>query len=68
MCVCLIELKFIEVLVNNKYLVRTSQETIHVSVTKVKQLMRLRGTVTIYRDSHTEHSNALCGQNAVSVS
>jgi 2-C-methyl-D-erythritol 4-phosphate cytidylyltransferase len=64
MYVCLTEFKFTEFLVNNKYLVRTSQETVHNSVRKVKQLMRLRGTVTVYHESHTEHTNALYEQNA----
>jgi hypothetical protein len=44
--------------------VRTSQETHYISATKPHRLMLFRETVAVYCESHTEHTNALCGQNA----
>jgi hypothetical protein len=45
--------------------VRTSQETHYVSATKPNRLMLFRETVAVYCETHTEHTNALCGQDAV---
>jgi translation initiation factor IF-1 len=43
--------------------VRTSQETHYISATKPNRLMLFRKTVAVYCENHTEHTNALCGQN-----
>jgi hypothetical protein len=45
--------------------VRTSQETNRVSATNHNWLMLFGETVAIYCENHTEHTNTLCGQNAV---
>jgi hypothetical protein len=34
-----------------------------VSATKPNRLMLFRETVAVYCENHTEHTNALCGQN-----
>jgi hypothetical protein len=44
--------------------VRTSQEIHYISSTKPNRLMLFRETVVVYCENHTEHTNALCGQNA----
>jgi hypothetical protein len=44
--------------------VRTSQETHYASTTKADRLMLFRITVAVYFENHTEHTDALCGQNA----
>jgi hypothetical protein len=67
MYVCLIELKCTEFLLNNKYLVRTWQDTSHVSVTKVKQLIRLRGTLTVYCEPYGTHKHTLWAECRISV-
>jgi hypothetical protein len=46
---------------------RTSQETHYASTTKPNLLMLFRETVAVYCENHTEHTNTLCGQNAVFV-
>jgi hypothetical protein len=51
--------KFVEIIYTNS--VRTSRETHYVSATKPN---RLKETVTVYCENHTEHTNTLCGQNA----
>jgi hypothetical protein len=43
--------------------VRTSQETHHFTATKPNRLMLLGETFVTYCENHTEHTNALCGQN-----
>jgi hypothetical protein len=43
--------------------VRTSQETHYVSATKTNRLMLFREIIAVYCENHTEHTNALCGQN-----
>jgi hypothetical protein len=45
--------------------VPTSQETHYVSATKSNRLMLFRETVAVYCENHTEHTDTLCGQNAV---
>jgi hypothetical protein len=47
-----------------KHSVRTSQETHYVSITKPNRLMLFGETVAVYYENHTEHTDALCGQNA----
>jgi hypothetical protein len=42
----------------------TSQETHYFSATETNRLMLFRETVAVYCESHTEHINTLCGQNA----
>jgi hypothetical protein len=37
--------------------VRTSQETYHLSATKLNRLMLFRETVAVYCKNHTEHTN-----------
>jgi hypothetical protein len=44
--------------------VRTSQETHYVSTTKPNRLMLFGETVAVYCESHMEHIDTLCGQNA----
>jgi hypothetical protein len=44
--------------------VRTSQETYYVSDTKPSRLMLFRKIFAVYCESHMEHRNAICGQNA----
>jgi hypothetical protein len=39
----------------------------YVSVTKPNRLMLFRETVAVYCENHTEHTNTLCGQNAVYI-
>jgi hypothetical protein len=49
----------------HKYSVRTSQEP-HVSLTKTNlSLLCGENKISVYCESHTKHTNALCGQNAV---
>jgi hypothetical protein len=43
--------------------VRMSQETHYISATKPNRLMLFRETVAVYCESHTEHTDTLCGQN-----
>jgi thioredoxin-related protein len=43
---------------------RTSQETHYVSATEAKRLMLFKETVSAYCEDLTQHTNALCGQNA----
>jgi hypothetical protein len=40
---------------------RTSQETHHISVTKIKRLMLIRERIAVYFENYTKHTNALCG-------
>jgi hypothetical protein len=42
----------------------TAQETHYVTATKTNRLMPFRETVAIYCENHTEHTDALCRQNA----
>jgi hypothetical protein len=44
--------------------VRTSQKTHYFSATKPSWLMLFGETVAFYCENHTEHINAMCGQNA----
>lgn len=44
--------------------VRTSQEIHHVCATKPDRLVMFRKAVSVYCESHTEHTNTLRGQNA----
>jgi hypothetical protein len=44
--------------------VRTSQETHYISATKITRLILFREMVAVYCESHTKHTNTLCGQNA----
>jgi hypothetical protein len=44
-----------------KYTARTSQETHHVSATETNRLMLFGETVAVCFESHTEHTNPLCG-------
>jgi hypothetical protein len=53
-----------EFLLTYKYLVRTSQETHYVSITKPNRLMLFREIIVVYCENHMEHINTLCGQNA----
>jgi hypothetical protein len=46
--------------------VHTSLETYYVSATKTNQLVPFRETVAVYCETHKEHTNTLCGQNAES--
>jgi hypothetical protein len=43
----------------------TSQETHYVSVTETGRLMLFGETVAVYCENHTEHTDTLCGPNAV---
>jgi hypothetical protein len=45
--------------------VHISQETQYVSATKPNRLMLFRETVAVICENHTEHTDTLCGQNAV---
>jgi hypothetical protein len=54
----------IKIILVHKDSARTSQETRYVSATKPNRLMLFRETVAVYCEIHTEHINALCGQNA----
>jgi hypothetical protein len=49
---------------NSLYIVRTSQETHHISATKPTRLMLFGETAAVYCENHTEHADTLCGQNA----
>jgi hypothetical protein len=49
-------------------LVRTSQETHYVSVTEPDRLTLFGETVAVYCENRTEHTDTLCGQNAVRTS
>jgi hypothetical protein len=40
--------------------VRASQETRHVSATKLNRLMLFGETVAVYCENHTEHTDTLC--------
>jgi hypothetical protein len=40
--------------------VRTSQETHYVSARETNRLMLFRGTVAVYCENHTEHTDTLC--------
>jgi hypothetical protein len=44
--------------------IRTSQETHYVSATEPNRLMLFGETVAVYCETHMEHTNTLCGQNA----
>jgi hypothetical protein len=44
--------------------VRNSQEIHHVSTTKPNQLMLFGETVAVYCESHTEHTDTVCRENA----
>jgi hypothetical protein len=46
-----------------KTVVRTSQETHHVSATETNRLMLFGETVAVYCENHTEHTNTLCEYN-----
>jgi hypothetical protein len=46
----------------------TSQETHYVSATETNLLMLFREAVAVYSENHTEHTDTLCGQNAVRTS
>jgi hypothetical protein len=46
----------------------TLQETHYVSTTKPNRLMLFGETVAVYCENHTEHTDTLCGQNAVRTS
>jgi hypothetical protein len=50
-------MKFVEIIYKN--LVRTSQETHHVSATKPNLLMLFRETVAVYCENQTEHTYKL---------
>jgi hypothetical protein len=45
-------------------LVRTSQETHHVSATETNRLMLFRETVAVFCENHKEHRRVCFGQNA----
>jgi hypothetical protein len=45
------------------YIVRTSQETHYVSARETNQLVLFEEIVAVYCEKHTEHTDALCGQN-----
>jgi hypothetical protein len=60
-----VELKTICIIYKNS--VHTSQETHHISATKPNRLMLFRETVAVYCENHTEHTDTLCGQNAVYI-
>jgi hypothetical protein len=45
--------------------VRTSQETHYVSTTKPNRLLLFGETVAVCCENHTEHTDTLCGENAV---
>jgi hypothetical protein len=45
-------------------LIPTSEETHYISATKSNRLMLFAETVAVYCENHTEHTDALCGQNA----
>jgi hypothetical protein len=47
--------------------VRISQETHYVSATKPNRLMLFRKQLVVYCENHTEHTDTLCGQNAVYI-
>jgi hypothetical protein len=47
--------------------VRTSQETRYVSATKPNRLMLFRERIAVYCENHMEHTNTLCGRNAVYI-
>jgi hypothetical protein len=47
--------------------IHTSQETHYVSHAEPNRLMLFRETVAVYRENHTEHTDALCGRNAVYI-
>jgi hypothetical protein len=47
-----------------KNLVRTSQENHYFTATETNRLLLLGETVAVYCETHTEHTNTLCGQNA----
>jgi hypothetical protein len=42
----------------------SSQETHYVSAPKPNRLMLFGEIVAVYWENHTEHTDALCGQNA----
>jgi hypothetical protein len=44
--------------------VRTSQETHHISATKLNRLMLFGEIIAVYCENHMEHINTLFGQNA----
>jgi hypothetical protein len=52
-----------ELLLNNIYSVRTSQETYYFSGTKSNRLILFRETVAVYCENHTKRTNTLGGQN-----
>jgi hypothetical protein len=39
----------------------------YVSATKPNRLMLFRGIIAVYCEIHTEHTNTLCGQNAMNL-
>jgi hypothetical protein len=45
--------------------IHTSQETHDVSATMPNRLMLFGETVAVYCETHTDHTNTLCGQNVV---
>jgi hypothetical protein len=45
-------------------LVRTSQETHYISAIKLNRVMLFKETIAVYCESHTKHTNTLCGQNS----
>jgi hypothetical protein len=47
--------------------VRTSQETHDVTATKPNRVMLFRERVAVYWENHTEHTDTLCGQNAIYI-
>jgi hypothetical protein len=51
----------------HKNSVHTSQETHYITATKNNWLMPFRETVAVYCANHMEHTNTVCGQNAVLV-
>jgi hypothetical protein len=55
-------LNFLQIIYKNP--VCTSQETHYVSATKPNRSMLFGERVAVYCENHTEHTNALCGQNA----
>jgi azurin len=45
--------------------VRTSRETHYFTDTKPNRLMLSEETIAVYCENHTEHTDTLCGQNAL---
>jgi hypothetical protein len=44
-------------------LVRTSKETQHFTITKIKWLTLFKEIIAVYYENHTKPENTLCGQN-----